>query len=694
MTRHGYLCVCVWPAAAFLLYTALAVQGHCCSQRRASSGASRSSTKPLRRCCQPRYTSKGPNALAERRVSCGLHAGAATAGPCGVSIELTSSSSGADAEAEGRGGDNSGGGGGELRQSLIDEEDDWGRTDSAGSRSGGGGGGGRCGCCSRRNLVAKVTRMSDEEKVGTSLLLIYCSVTVFQLLMFLLALWQWAANDGLRHSSGGSDSPPCGDPLVGNYAPCALPFPSDYLLEEDSPSATGYRVAMTSESLPLSRWDGALSPAAWNAQDGFSTVSPVLFTFGKGPIDASSLISHGEIAVSLDPSNHAMTTILLDAESGEMIPHWVDIDQYHLNYGEDTAEDGRPPLLILQPAKPLKHNTRYIVGVRRLTVKGVGVAAEPAFGAVRDCIPPGCNPTAQLSKLQPSIAWPKERTAKYNQLVFPKLEAAGFHRSHLQLAWWYKTVSAESSLGVAKHIRDQSLASVPLHGQPLPTGQKEAIEPVVDKVVDYACKPGGDTTGHDGSWGGAHGVHIGRTVWGHFMAPTYLRRPGPGYQTFYNFPRQNQKESPLDSRKDPAGHSVGGPWWSHDETDLGGGPGQRSSGAGARAMPTRLADQEERVGWVARIPCSVLQPTGNAAAAFLLQYGHGLFGSRDEINSGFLSKIANENGWILVALDWAGMAQVDVRHPKLVIFRAWHSSSLVLSHLSRHTLQTYAILLS
>lgn len=194
----------------------------------------------------------------------------------------------------------------------------------------------------------------------------------------------------------------------------------------------------------------------------------------------------------------------------------------------------------------------------------------------------------------------------------------------------------------------------------MPSGQTP-IEPVVDKVTDYTCTPG-DTFGDDGSWGGKHGVHIGRTVWGHFMAPTYLRRPGPGYHTFYNFPPP-QRDHRMDSQLDPAGHSVGGPWWSPEMTDLGAGAGQRSSGNGARAMPTRLEGKEERVGWVARIPCSVLQQIktpDDDESAFVLQYGHGLFGSRDEINAGYLSKLANENGWILVALDWAGMAQFDL----------------------------------
>lgn len=159
------------------------------------------------------------------------------------------------------------------------------------------------------------------------------------------------------------------------------------------------------------------------------------------------------------------------------------------------------------------------------------------------------------------------------------------------------------------------------------------------------------------------------------MAPSYLRRAGPGPQTFYNYPYDKTKE--MADSLDPADHSRGGPWWGRVNTDLGAGSGARSSGEGVRPMPV-LNDEQEKVGWVARIPCSVLADTahytpgaGNAPnngpdnangspMPFLLQYGHGLFGSRDEINSGFLSKLADENKWILVALDWAGMAQYDV----------------------------------
>ena len=53
----------------------------------------------------------------------------------------------------------------------------------------------------------------------------------------------------------------------------------------------------------------------------------------------------------------------------------------------------------------------------------------------------------------------------------------------------------------------------------------------VDKTVEYNC----DGPGGDGSWGAGGAVHIGRTIWGHFEAPSFLRVPGPGVRTFYSF---------------------------------------------------------------------------------------------------------------------------------------------------------------
>lgn len=49
----------------------------------------------------------------------------------------------------------------------------------------------------------------------------------------------------------------------------------------------------------------------------------------------------------------------------------------------------------------------------------------------------------------------------------------------------------------------------------------------------------------------------------------------------------------------------------------------------------------------------------------LLQYGHGLFGSQQEVETGYLVAQANAHGYILFACDWWGMTEYDV--PAIVL---------------------------
>lgn len=58
------------------------------------------------------------------------------------------------------------------------------------------------------------------------------------------------------------------------------------------------------------------------------------------------------------------------------------------------------------------------------------------------------------------------------------------------------------------------------------------------------------------------------------------------------------------------------------------------------------------------IPQSVAN--GSISPPRLLQYGHGLFGSQSEVESGYLVEQANMYGYILLACDWWGMAEYDV----------------------------------
>jgi hypothetical protein len=62
--------------------------------------------------------------------------------------------------------------------------------------------------------------------------------------------------------------------------------------------------------------------------------------------------------------------------------------------------------------------------------------------------------------------------------------------------------------------------------------------------------------------------------------------------------------------------------------------------------------------FIIRIPCSLINNPRPAKA--LIQYGHGLFGSRTEVKTRWISTVSNRFDWIFFASDWFGMAQFDV----------------------------------
>jgi len=72
---------------------------------------------------------------------------------------------------------------------------------------------------------------------------------------------------------------------------------------------------------------------------------------------------------------------------------------------------------------------------------------------------------------------------------------------------------------------------------------------------------------------------------------------------------------------------------------------------------------------MALIPRSVTQE--GAAAGTILQYGHGLFGDKQEITYGSEEKMrqdANANGWILFASDWIGLHYNTIQHSAIQEF--------------------------
>jgi hypothetical protein len=100
-----------------------------------------------------------------------------------------------------------------------------------------------------------------------------------------------------------------------------------------------------------------------------------------------------------------------------------------------------------------------------------------------------------------------------------------------------------------------------------------------------------------------------------------------------------------------------------------GGPGNRflypfnyGTDVGPDALPVQNGEVD--VGFL----CNVSVATMKASApAHLVEYGHGLLGSNDEINAGNVRDFANESNVVFCATKWAGMSEDDIGNAALTL---------------------------
>lgn len=218
-------------------------------------------------------------------------------------------------------------------------------------------------------------------------------------------------------------------------ATCALPFPSSWFLVEDATTASGYRVALGQTTLPRTTTNGrSVRPTAFNTRDGFSVNAAPLVLFPRAA--ATGLARSDSIERSLEASS---PTVILDAQTGERVAHFVDIDA-------STTNDASRALMLRQ-VRPFEHARRYIVAIRGL-VDTDGALIEPSevFRALRD----------GAEHAHPYV---EQRRADFED-IFGRLEAAGVERASLQIAWDFRTSSLEDDTRHLTAMRDDALAFV------------------------------------------------------------------------------------------------------------------------------------------------------------------------------------------------------------------------------------------
>lgn len=180
--------------------------------------------------------------------------------------------------------------------------------------------------------------------------------------------------------------------------------------------------------------------------------------------------------------------------------------------------------------------------------------------------------------------------------TFTRLEGAGVPRASLTLAWDWNTASSEALHGRMLAMRDAALTAVGERGPQL----------FIDSVRRFG-RPGTDA--------GPTDPNIAMAIEGDIRVPNFMRtRRAAGF----------------------------GVW--QMVTD-------------ARGMPTiNPTEPDAPVHFWIRIPHSAMDGTPHG----LVQYGHGLLGSGEEVNAGYNGQIANDHRLIFFAASLAGMSEEDV----------------------------------
>ncbi|MFK8001937.1 MAG: hypothetical protein AB8H86_20240 [Polyangiales bacterium] len=282
-----------------------------------------------------------------------------------------------------------------------------------------------------------------------------------------------AALDAADAGASMEFDPDC-DPLVPEY--CLMPFPSGYYELADDERETGRRVVFGPRSLPRTLPGGQIQPDLFDA-DGWST-NATLIAYLPGAT-VTGLANPEDIAGSLEDDS---LTVLLDVTSGQRVPHFAELD-------ESVDDPATVKSFLIQPVVPLTHDHDYVVGIRGVVDSaGDVIAPSSSFAAFRDGESHG----------HPRHA---ERRAEFED-IFRALDAEGFPRADLQLAWSFHTRSVSDVTGAMLHMRDAAFEAV---GDEGPAYRIVSVEEDVNE-------------------------NILRHIEGEIEVPLFLDDPGPGGQ--------------------------------------------------------------------------------------------------------------------------------------------------------------------
>ena len=422
----------------------------------------------------------------------------------------------------------------------------------------------------------------------------------------------WLASPDDAWPGHGTDptNPAACDPL--DPAQCLLPYPNDWFTRPDPTSTvTGRRLDLPLLAMPRNAAGKPIEPQEWNRSDGFSAGAQILTVVpgmtSNDDLVPSKLPPVTDLAANAQPDRGV---VLLDTQTGDHVPVWVEVDQYTQEAGAVATGSVQHDLMI-HPAVNLTDGRRYIVALRDLKTAG-GATLQPsaAFLAYRDGTAPATDP----------------RRGHMEQ-IFRTLQDAGIARGNLYLAWDFTTASTRNVTGRLLAIRDDAFAQLGDHN--LADGVVSGSAPsfTVDSVTNYTASPGSPPP------------PLARQVTGHFTVPCYIAPTCDPPQKCAALSQGlfNDCPSPGQFALDPSNPD---------------------------AVPSQVPGQTYQANFI----CNV--GYGAFSAHQLLrpvEYGHGLFGGAGEVNSDPQKAMASRFGMMYCATDWFGMATADVPNAVLAL---------------------------
>lgn len=262
-------------------------------------------------------------------------------------------------------------------------------------------------------------------------------------------------NDGLVETEG---SLAC-DGL--DESSCMFPFPSDYYRDAD----TGF-LKLHEDALPISQQGQMMEGDLFNKSDGYSPLTPIYFQLEGATLDGAP--AYDSIGRSLEKSAR---TLIVDAQTGELAPHWAEWDHFALDSGEK--------IVALRIANRLKYGRRYIVAVQGLVDEdGKTLEPERGFKALRD----GSGSI---------VKGVHARRERFEKDVFAPLKKAGIDRSKLQLAFDFTTATEDNSIGAMLSMREEVLQHIGEEGPEYEVTKVETFDagPIAIMVTGIAKVP-------------------------------------------------------------------------------------------------------------------------------------------------------------------------------------------------------------